>query len=140
MASFSSIYTSIHTILTSLSTVDHVYKQEGPDPDGYPFITLVHMGNDSEVLDEVQNFRTYKYRVRIYISSSKGNMGPEKAEETLGIVLDEIIDAFDTDHTLGGTVQQIIPLVSEPGYTEFSGGVSRVGEIILSVRKCESIT
>ena len=143
MADFSTIRASILANLKSMSSVDagDVIKYGTGEPDGFPFITLESMGMEPSVeTDETHNFRTYTFRVRVYIGLDSTQEGPEWAEDTLIIVLDEIIDLFDDDYTLTNTVDNINAVTVDAGYTDFEAGQARTAEIILQVRKLYQLT
>ena len=142
MAEFASIRAKIFAILKTMSSVTSTNVQDsgGGEPDGFPWVTLEIMGNDSEVGDQRTNLRTYKFRVRIYIDAEREQGGQATAEDTLAIVLDEIVDLFDADPTLGGTVQDLTPLVAETGYATLKNGLTRTAEIELMVKQCFQFT
>ena len=62
MAEFASIRASILTKLQGMTSVSsgNVQDSAGGEPDGFPFVTLELMWNDSEVGDNKTNLRTYK--------------------------------------------------------------------------------
>ena len=142
MAEFASIRASILTKLQGMTSVSsgNVQDSAGGEPDGFPFVTLELMGNDSEVGDNKTNLRTYKYRVRIYIDAERNHAGQDVAEDTLAIVLDEIVDLFDSDPTLGSTVQDTIPLSVTTGYSTLKNGLTRTAEMELMVKQCFQFT
>lgn len=138
MADFATIRASILAKLQGMTSVTstNVISRGTGEPAGFPFVTLETMGLEpSEEQDETHNFRTYLWRVRVYVSLDASQGGPQWAEDTIIVVLDEIIDLFDDDYTLGGTVDNILAVSADAGYTEFEAGQARTAEVILKVRK-----
>jgi len=142
MADRITIKASIISKLQGLSSVDssNVKGYEGAEPDGYPFVTCVCIGSEAEQQDEINIMRTYQYRVRILIDMNEAQEGNEWAEETMMIVTNEVIDAFDDDYCLGNTVENIIAVSDNMLYDISEGGIMRVSEIILNVESLYTIT
>lgn len=76
--------------------------------DGFPFACFEIVGWDSEILDSCNNLRTYTFAVAVFQDlPDVGNRGEALAVLTKAV--DEIVNAFDSDYTLGGLVKAVRP-------------------------------
>jgi len=119
----------------TVSKINSVYGHGTPPAGAFPFATVEAISNDSVFEDSANNFRVYKFRVRVHYSRTRDDQSAvdllENAEEAVLRVLDDLLSAFDYDYTLGGIVQKVDALESSLGYQELTNGPARVGEIII---------
>lgn len=75
---------------------------------GFPFACFETTGFDSEILDSCNNLRTYSFTIAVFQDiPDSGNRGQSLA--ILVKAVDEIVNAFDSDYTLGGLVKMVRP-------------------------------
>lgn len=143
MSSYQTIRTAIINKVETISKITSVYGYGTPPVADFPFATVEAISNDAEFADTSDNWRTYRFRVRVHYSRTRddqtGTDRLENAELAILRVMDDLIDAFDTDYTLGGIVHKIAAVESSVGYQELTNGPARVGEIILKCSKLEQV-
>lgn len=97
--------------LNDMQTLKAAYDWETSNPDGnYPYATLTLRDGDGEFGSSSHNFRRRGFTIRVYQERSKAGQGPERAEDIIATVVDELETAFDMDTTLSGTVKYINPI------------------------------
>jgi hypothetical protein len=129
----SSIKTKIKSKLKGLSGVAEVNGYEKIGFNSVPAVNVTMAGNDSEFWSVASNQRGYNFKLRVFINF--GSIDKEDAEDTLGEVVDSILDAFDTDITLGGTALFLRAAPSAWGYIEGEEGFFRTADINLQAIK-----
>lgn len=138
--SFIAIRTAIIAKIQTVTKITNVYGHGTPPADMFPFATVEAISNDATFEDTANNWRTYKFRIRVHYSRTRDDQTGvdrlENAEEAVLRVLDDLLTAFDEDFTLGGTVHKVDALESSLGYQELTNGPARVGEIVL---KCSQL-
>lgn len=141
MSSFVSIRDLIYAKMQTLTTITstNVKKYASENPEGFPCASVEMMGNESQSEDEVNNLRTYLYRVRIFVEMNREGIGQDGAEEVMGGILDEVVSAFDEDYVLGGAIDNLDVVTVTTGYSEIASGLARTAEITLRATKLESI-
>src|SRR5574337_704792 len=119
MATFQDLHTLIVNKIKTLTTITEVYAHEKADASSFPYATVVYIGNDNEVFDTANNLRGYKFRVRVYMKiGSQAPLSGDDAERSSEAALQEVINAFDTDFTLGGACNGGIKAAQgDGGYT-----------------------
>ena len=101
-------------------------------------VAYVRLARTGEAfLTNVENERVYAFEIGIWISKQ---LGEEKAMQKEREILDDILNEFDKDFTLGGTCLGIEPLVWEGGAFAKEGQVWLERWIILKAKVSVSIT
>lgn len=124
----------------SCDSVQKVYGAPHINPEGWPavFITLARL--DGEFSSNAENSRVYSYNAMCvfpigqdFVDGSEFDR-LEYAQETLETVVDEIINAIDTDFELDGLpVLYVEASDVEWGYYDYEGGEARAAQVQLSV-------
>lgn len=119
MATFSTILTKIAAIIqaqTSYFASDAVfqYEPEIQDINSDPFAAIIPSGNESDYLSTSENKRQYGFVIRIFVE--RKSRTPAVAETVLRGAVDALINAFDQDYTLTGTVLGCRATPSKWGY------------------------
>lgn len=101
---------AVMDIISALPSVKQTYGHEEFDPQGWPAVFVTASNMDGEFVDTSHNSRFYSYRITIVFPISQdmpglpaGTNRLEYAEQTIATVLDEIINAVDTDFELSGS-------------------------------------
>jgi hypothetical protein len=135
------IKNALKTKVQSCSSVQAVYAYEKPNPTGFPCVFIKTLDVTGEFVSNVENSRVYSYSlltifpigqdIELPVSTEKENY----AEGVIATVIDEIIDAVDTDFELTGTSQVLYVNASdcEWGEYEYEGGVAKAGLITLKI-------
>lgn len=122
MADFSTIKTAIIAKLNAQTSYfgtagDQVYGYE-PEVENVikdPFAVVIPSGNENDYNSSTENRRMYAYTVRIFVQRD-GRAAA--AEALLTDMVAALIDAFDQDYTLGGTVLYLTAAPSAWGYLQ----------------------
>lgn len=95
--------------IQNLSSVQKTYGHEELNPSGFPAVFVVPADMDGEFVANNANSRIYAFRITCvfptgqdFVKDTTTNR-EEYAEETISTVLDEIINALDTNFILEGT-------------------------------------
>lgn len=121
---FTEIQNAIYNKLNSITELVKVYKYHAADSSGeFPFSTFEPSDVEADYLSNAENIRTYGFRVLIHQEIE--TVGREKALSILMNSADSVIDAFDSDYTLGEVVTNIKAVPANFGiYSEGSGLVA----------------
>jgi hypothetical protein len=124
--------------LSAVSSVNKVYDFEKMPPDGFPAAFITFQGSDNEFFTNAENKRVHTYRVLVLAQIGQDRTAVDQvdqAEQTIQDVVGDILDAFDSDITLGDYIQVVYleAAVGESGYVEYEGGWARSAEIMLKV-------
>jgi hypothetical protein len=133
---FEALRTAIENKLLTVTTITQVFAHESAKPDSFPYATVALVGNTSEYADTATDLRKYRFRVRMYMKI--GDTAPldgDDAELSMSRTVEAVLNAFDTDYTLGGACQGVDASESTVGWTDTANGRCRVGEIILTCQK-----
>jgi len=94
----------------SCTSVQVVYGHEEPNPSGWPAVMVTSGDMQGEFSSNTENSRVYAFNLLIMMSIGQdfsgmppGTNRMEYAEQIVATVVDEIIDAVDTDFELDGT-------------------------------------
>lgn len=97
-------------IIQAQPSVKKTYGHEEMNPSGWPAVFVNTTGMVGEFVDTANNSRVYSYRITIVFPMSQdmpglpaGSNRLEYAEQTIATVLDEIVNAVDTDFELEGS-------------------------------------
>lgn len=129
--------------IQSCDSVQVVYGYEEVNPTGWPAVMLTTQDMEGEFSSTSENSRVYSYKALIlfpigqdFVSNTTINR-LEYAENVVATVIDEIINAIDTDFDLTG-IPQATALYANASdciwsYTTYEGGEARSAEITVSI-------
>lgn len=133
--------------IDDLDSVQAVYPDEQPNPSGFPAVFVTATDMEGEFSSNVENSRVYAYSVLIMFPEGQDLVPVEErsrldyAERTVAQVIDEIINAVDTDYELDGSPVLFVNAADcEWGKYEFEGGVAKAAIITLRVYTEKNIT
>lgn len=138
MHAIKAIKTEIIKKLTNVSTLNRVYSYERINPEGFPCAFVTFASNENEFFTNAENKRVYGYRVLLLAQIGQNRSSADRvqaAEEAIEEAVADVLDALDSDITLGGNSQVIFveAAIGEPGYVEYEGGWARSAEITIRV-------
>lgn len=97
-------------LIQALDSVKVTYGHQQLNPSGWPAVFVEATGMDGEFVSTSTNSRIYSFRITILFPQGQdmpglpaGTNRLEYAEQTIATVLDEIINASDTEFELEGT-------------------------------------
>lgn len=130
--------------IQSLASVQKVYPAEKINPKGWPAVFVTTSGAEGEFSSNAENSRVYEYAVLVlfpegqdFVPSSEADR-LDYAENVVGEVVDEIINAVDTDFELDGKpTDTTVLFVNAADFTmgkyDYEGGIAKAGLITLRV-------
>lgn len=141
MSAIKDIKQQIITKISALPDFNKVYGYERLNPTGFPAVFVTFQGTENEFFTNAENKRIYIYRILILMQLGNKPLGSiennvvEKAEEAIQDLVQEAIDAIDSDYTFGdyGEMVFVEAALGEPGYVEWEGGVARSAEVTLRI-------
>lgn len=138
MHAIKAIKTEIIKKLTNVSTLNRVYSYERINPEGFPAAFVTFASNDNEFFTNAENKRVFGYRVLILTQIGQNRSSVDRvqaAEEAMEEAVGDVLDALDSDITLGDNSQVLYveAAVGQPGYVEYEGGWARSAEITIRV-------
>lgn len=126
--------------IEALSSVQKVYPVETPNPSGWPAVTVTTTNMEGEFSSNLENSRVYAYTVLILFPEGQDfvpvaeSARLDYSERVVADVIDEIINAVDTDYELDGTPVLFVNAADcEWGRYEYEGGVAKAAQITLRV-------
>jgi hypothetical protein len=131
----------IHTIQTNCPSVQYVYGHEETNPTGWPTVCVVTTSVNGEFVDTSHNSRVYAFRITAMFPFNQdmpglpaGTNRDEYAEQTLATVVDEIINAVDTNFMLEATpVLYLEAADAEWGEAAIESGIVKACAITLRI-------
>lgn len=128
------------TKIEPLESVQVVYPAVKLNPSGFPAVFVTSQREEGEFSSNAENSRVYEYNCMCmfpigqdFVPDSQ-NDRMDYAEVVVAEVLDDIINAIDTDYELEGTpVLFVYASDIEWGYVDYEGGVARAANVILQV-------
>jgi len=97
--------------VSNLSHIRNCYNYENSNPEGFPFANVTLDSFDGSFADfsaiSKRNLRTWTFIVNVYVERDEGGFGSQKAERVAVETADELLQAFDSDLTLGGEVKYV---------------------------------
>lgn len=130
----------IKTSVQSCASVQQVYGYEENNPAGFPAVFIKTTNMDGEFSSTAENSRVYAYSVMILFPVGEDMETPktinrmEYAENVVATVIDEIINAVDTNIELGGSPVLYVEAADvEWGDYTYEGGVAKAANITLRV-------
>lgn len=136
-----SIKQELITKVSALPEFNKVYGYERLNPNGFPAAFITFAGQENEFFTNAENKRVYIYRMLILFqvgNTPLSEVNPEEmevAEEAIQDLVENAIDAVDSDYTLGLDVDVLFvdAVIGTPGYVEYEGGVARSAEVTFRV-------
>lgn len=127
--------------ISALPEFNKVYGYERLNPGGFPAAFITFNGQENEFWTNAENKRVYIYRMLVLYqigNTPLNETNPEDmevAEEAIQDLIEDAIDAVDSDYTLGDAVDVLYvdAAIGQPGYVEYEGGVARSAEVTLRV-------
>ena len=130
--------------IDNLESVQKVYPAEVPNPDGWPAVFVTAADLEGEFSSNAENSRIYAYNVVILLPEGQDyptNTEYERldyTEKVVGEVVDEIINAVDTDFELDSlpndtTVLFVNAADCQWGKYPFEGGIAKAAQVTLRV-------
>lgn len=127
--------------ISACGSVNKVYGFEKINPTGFPAVFVTVAGVENEFFTNAENKRIFGFRALVLFQGGQNLLAQAQSDQMeeaeLGIqdLLGEIIDAVDSDYTLGDYIQVLFveAAVGEFGYVEYEGGWARTAEINLRV-------
>jgi hypothetical protein len=121
--------------LQGLTKLKYVYAYEKGEKPGFPTCTLY---GSEYIADWTTNFHdldTYVFTIRVY--QEMATRGAESAEAIIDNALIELIQAFQTDYTLGGKIDKM-SIRARKGWVT-AETENRIAEITLTTSKLVAI-
>lgn len=100
--SFNEAKTAIVQKLQGLTKIKYVYGYEKGDLSGFPAVTIYSSEYNPQPYDTASDQDVYIFTIHLYQEMDVEN--PADAETKVDNALVEIMQAFQTDYTLGGVV------------------------------------
>lgn len=123
-----------------LSSVQVVYPAVNLNPAGWPCVYVTAQREEGEFSSNAENSRVYEYNCSVLMQIGQDFVPDTQrermdyAEATIAEVLDDIINAVDTDYELEGSPVLFVHAADiEWGYVDYEGGVARAANVILRV-------
>lgn len=124
----------------NLSSVQVVYPAIKLNPSGFPAVNITPNTEEGEFSSNAENSRVYTYNVMTMFPTGQ-NMVPASERERLDYaeiviagVIDDIINAVDTDFELEGNPVLFVNAADvEWGYVDIENGECRAANVILRV-------
>lgn len=138
MSAIKDIKKEIINKISGISSVNKVYGFEKLNPGGFPAVFVTYNGMENEFFTNAENKRVFIYRC-LALSQIGQTLDDadqvETAENQIEDLVGDIINAIDSDYTLGTNAQILFvdATVGEPGYTQYEGGWARSAEVTVRV-------
>lgn len=136
--SFVSLSAAIKSGLETITDIAAVYEYDNVETTKFPCANITATGNESEYADTSNNQRLYQFNVSVYIERVKWT--PAKVERVMREIVDQVLDYFDQNYTLGGACKMVKAMQSEWAYTTIAQGPARVANIKIECMELVSIT
>lgn len=125
--------------INALSSVEVVYPALRLNPSGVPAVFVTTNTEEGEFSSNAENSRVYTYNASVIFPLGQ-DFVPEAererldyAERVIADVIDDIINAIDTDYELDTPVLFVNAADVEWGYIDIESGVARAANVILRV-------
>lgn len=143
-SAMSQIKQQIISKIDSLESVQKVYPAEVPNPKGWPCVFVTATDLEGEFSSSAENSRVYAYNVLILFSEGQNFVAETEyerldyTEKVVGEVVDEIINAVDTDFELDSLPNNTTVLFVNAadclwGRYQYEGGVAKAAQVTLRV-------
>jgi len=90
--------------LQGISKIQQVYTYPETNLEGYPAAIVVPSDNESDYQTVSENQRDYGFIIALYVTLKDGTGTPQNAYDTMYDLYDDVINTFDTDPYLTGTI------------------------------------
>lgn len=133
----SAIGAKLETLTGDGNPLAQVYDYHKIGVDGYPAATFEPSSLGSAFDTNTQNLRTYAFDVVI-----QQEMSTKERGDAIGILVaaaDLVIGAFDSDYTLGGSVDMIEAVPAEFGEIEAEDGVICYAKVTLRCKLLQTV-
>lgn len=128
-------------IIQARPSVKVTYGHEEMNPSGWPAVFVTATSVQGEFVDTAHNSRIYSFRVTVVFPISQdmpglpaGTNRLEYAEQTIATVVDEIINAVDTEFELEGTpVLYVEAADADWGEAAIDVGIVKAVQIVLKI-------
>lgn len=126
--------------IQDLSSVQKVYPSAVINDEGWPAVSITPLAEEGEFSSNAENSRVYSYNATVLFPMGQ-DMVPEAeqnrmdyAERVIAEVIEQIINAVDTDYELDrGVVLFVNAADVEWQYYDYEGGVARAANVVLRV-------
>lgn len=143
-SAMSEIKKQIISKIDALQSVQKVYPAEVPNPKGWPCVFVTATDLEGEFSSNAENSRVYAYSVVVLFSEGQNFVADSEyerldyTERVVGEVIDEIINAVDTDFELDSSPNDTTVLFVNAadciwGRYQYEGGVAKAAQITLRV-------
>lgn len=146
MAVVTDIKKEVINKISALSTVAKVYGHEKLNPDQFPCVFIIPMNVEDEFVSDAENRRTYAYRVMVAFLLGEDIRGVTEdrmtqAENVLSDVMDQIMNAIDTDYTLSSAPNVLFAeaVDTEFGYIDLEMGWARTCQMTIRIQSDKTI-
>lgn len=129
------IKTKISNIIKALHSVAEVNVFERSCLEKTPTVNITSAENMDDKWSTAQNMQGYQFTIRAFIpikgipQTVEFDKSNARAESILGDVVDDILNALDSDVTLGGVVDNSRVTPSSWGYVPAGEGLTRTADI-----------
>lgn len=103
MGVYQDIKSKISAKLQTLTNVKYVYAYEKADLGGFPAVVILGFEVEDILEDTKSNLRNYTFKVRCF--QELATLSAQTVEEVMDNLIDQIMDLFGQDFTLGGTCE-----------------------------------
>lgn len=139
MSTYRDIKDQIISKIEGCASVQKVYEAQEVNPSGFPAVFVTGTDMEGEFSSNQENSRVYGYSIvalfpegQDFVDESIRNR-LDYAELVLAEVIDEIINAVDTDYELATPVLFVNAADFEWGTYDYEGGVAKAANITLRV-------
>lgn len=142
MSAAQTIKAMLKAKIEACQSVERVYGNPHINPEGWPSVFLTLSSIAGEFSSNAENSRVYSYNALcvfpigedMVVESVSVPQRLEYAERVLETVIDEIINAIDTDFELDGSpVLYTEASDVDWGYFDYEGGEARAAQVTLSI-------
>lgn len=126
--------------IQALASVDVVYPAVKLNPKGFPAVNITPNTEEGEFSSNAENSRIYTYNTMIMFPTGQDFVPDSErerldyAEVVIAGVIDDIINAVDTDYELDGNPVLFVNAADvEWGYVDIENGECRAANVILRV-------
>lgn len=127
--------------IDALSDVEKVYTFMKLPLEGWPTVFVVNGNVEGEFSSNAENSRVYGYRIIVLFQVGQNFQSIDDdrmqyAEEAIGQVVESILNAIETDYTLGDFNAEVLfvrALDVSYGETEYEGGYAKSAEFSVNV-------
>lgn len=116
--------------LQAITTISSVYGYPISKVDSYPYVVITRASSSVEPADysavSKRLKRTYFFNIDLYVEMNEANFGTERSETISTEIIDSILDAFDLDVTLTGSLYYSSLTLEEAPRFQANGNIENV--------------